>query len=144
MQAYGSWLSEGELQKLPAETTSITCYKDHRICIDASAAYNLTAVSGYLSVLTATYDIDRWDSHEITTKPIDYQCSRYTLRVGRENKSVTGLYLRTRSDGTCKNSQPELRLVLGDGMLAQKQILTKQQKLMKEIFQAPDLVLDHP
>ena len=86
-----------------------------------------------------TYRIDRWDDHEIITSPVEFACARYTLRIGREEKSVTGLRLRTSKEGMCKDFKAEIHLRLVAGHEVYSQLSTRRKAALKGLLQAPGL-----
>lgn len=87
-----------------------------------------------------TFEIERWDGHEIFTKPDQSAaCVRYTTRIGRLQKSVTGLRLRFRDDGFCKDMEAELHLRLVDGLEVMSQIADEREAKLKGVVQAPGI-----
>jgi peptidoglycan hydrolase-like protein with peptidoglycan-binding domain len=113
LSAQGTWVIEGEQQGFPFQTTEIRCDKQKQQYTEATAEYNLE--SSFLSITLNTYDIERWDEHEITTRPVDFRCESYTLRIGRAEESVTALRLRTKTEGVCGHLKTEMKLRLEDG-----------------------------
>jgi hypothetical protein len=138
--AEGTWIIIGEKSGLPLQTTEISCYKDLKVCLEATAILN-TENNGFLSVHSKQHKIDRWDQHEILTKPDSSAiCVRYTMRIGRVKKSVTGLRLRISAREECKDLAPELHLELVQGWEAVKQMREELREKLKGVLQAPALV----
>lgn len=136
VSARGTWMIDDELMGQPVQTTELNCYKDRRMCIDATA---IMTDGDFLSLDTTLYDIERWDQHEITTKPYNFICVRYTLRIGRIEQSVTALRLKTRSDGTCKAIRQEMHLTLKDGLDATAQLKKETAAKLRDVLLAPGL-----
>ena len=55
-----------------------------------------------LDVTSEIYDVERWDDYEIVTKPYDYECVRYVLRINRQQRSVKKLRTTISSKDICK------------------------------------------
>jgi hypothetical protein len=136
VSAKGTWVIVGEKSGLPLQTTEINCHKDLGLCFESTAILNVE--NSFLSVSPNHYKIERWDRHEILTKPDNSaQCVRYTMRIGRLKKSATGLRLRTNDKRECKDFSPELHLKLVDGLEVMKQVRTEYGEKLKGVMQAP-------
>jgi hypothetical protein len=50
------------------------------------------------------YDVERWDAHEIVTKPSEsgFGCTRDVVRLNRLQKSVTAVRSTISTTGVCK------------------------------------------
>lgn len=140
VSAQGTWTIANEKQAWPEQTSKIECVKDSRTCREAAASISRGLGGGEsprLSVNTETYEIERWDQHEIVTKPLDtlFGCVRYVLRLNRLQKSVTGIRSTISNKGLCKGSEAgEKHLVLMDGFKIYWDLLqesrAKQRKLL--------------
>lgn len=116
VSAKGTWTFSGEKLGQPEQTTDIQCYRDRRLCIEATAIVSGRGSNRNLSVDTDEYEIERWDEHEIVTKPKQFGCVRYVRRFNRSQKSVTGLRSTTSAEGGCKwIENREFHMTLGDG-----------------------------
>lgn len=138
VSAEGTWIIEGEKSGRPIQTSRLECHMNRKICTEAT-----THMTGnYLSVGVEEHSIERWDSHEIVTKPSDsgaMRCVRYTTRIGRTSRTVTGLRLRISEDGLCKDFTPELRLRLVDGMEVTNALRDGRHSRLKSLMQAPPI-----
>jgi hypothetical protein len=138
--AEGTWIIRGEKTGRPLQTTEIRCYKELSLCLESTAILDINN-NNYLSVHSNHHKIERWDQHEILTKPDNSaMCVRYTMRIGRVKKSVTGLRLRVNHTDGCKDLAPELHLELVEGWEAMKQMRAELREKLKGVFQAPALV----
>jgi hypothetical protein len=92
---------------------------------------------------TDVYEIDRWDEHEIQTKPLEFGCVRIIRRVVRLSKSVTGIRSTIRSEGFCSSvDKDELFLKLVDGKEIQKIYADKRKTILLKLLQASPEVMD--
>ena len=131
----------GEKQAYPEQTTEIMCYKDWRICFEATAELNS---SDFLSVSTTPFTIERWDEYEIVTKPYVRGCVAYTIRISRTSKAVTGYRIRNPEHRmaipeVCKGLNPELQLKLANGFDIYWELYLKRGEKIKGLMQAPGL-----
>ena len=135
--ARGTLIAVGHEQGYPVQRTEMQCYKDRKICIQATAV--VYELGRQLDVETKVFEIERWDRHEIVTRPDELLCVRYTLRFVRATKSVTGVRLRTRDTGPlCKGLEPELEIRLVDGFKAVTwPLMEKRRAAVREVMQAP-------
>src|SRR5262245_18612034 len=93
VKAAGTWTIEGQESAWPVQTSEISCYRSRSLCVEATACLQLE--NRYLFPLVELHDIERWDQHEIVTRPTrSAVCIRETFRIGRVQQSVTGLRLR--------------------------------------------------
>lgn len=73
----------------PIQTSTITCVKALNHCFAANAIlYDAKLLTSDLELL----EIERWDQHEIVTKPTDATCARTTTRLSRDQQVVTGVW----------------------------------------------------
>lgn len=137
--ARGTLIAVGHEQGNPAQTSEFRCYKDRKICIQATAV--VYELGRQLDAEAKLFEIERWDQHELVTKPDELFCVRYTLRFVRATKSVTGVRLRTSDTGPlCKGLEPELEMRLVDGWKAVTwPLMEKRGARLKEVMQAPGL-----
>jgi peptidoglycan hydrolase-like protein with peptidoglycan-binding domain len=111
--AEGTWVIENDKQAFPLQATSIHCNRQWNHCIDATAE---VMMGNQLFVDIDYYEVERWDEHEIVTKPKENLCTRYTLRLSRSQKTVTGLRITTTTGKGCESIEEKdltLRLVSG-------------------------------
>jgi peptidoglycan hydrolase-like protein with peptidoglycan-binding domain len=133
--ARGTWTIVGErLAGIPVQTSQIQCNKARGVCIEATAELS----SNVLIVDTIVHPIERWDQHEITTKPVESAlCVRYSLRIGRREKTVTGLRLRTVDFAGCEHLATELQLKLVDGHEVWSKLYEDRGARLKDLIQIP-------
>ncbi len=134
----GTWEIEGIKQGIPIQTTTLQCYRELSLCIEANAFIGYGVDDKRLTQEVNYYEVERWDEFEITTKPNDKECVRYTLRIDRFQKSVTGLRLQTRRDGSCafiQHSIMKIRLV--DGFEVWNTLRKQHQEARRRIMRFP-------
>lgn len=140
--AKGTWTIVNErLGGIPLQTSEIQCRKAWGFCIEATASIIRPSLGpGVLGVNTTVLPIERWDKHEITTNPVQSgRCVRYSMRIGRQEKTVTGLRLRTVDEGACKELATELHLKLLDGHEVWRKLYEDRGARIKGLLQAPGL-----
>jgi len=118
VSAEGTWTIPNEKIAWPEQTAKIQCSKDSGTCMEATAIISRGGDSPRVSVDIETYEIERWDQHEIVTKPRQSgsDCTRYIRRFNRLQKSVTGIRSTISNEGICKGVEAgEKYLVLTDG-----------------------------
>ena len=136
VSAEGTWTLIGQESGRPVQTSRIKCERDRRVCVEATAHYH----ENFLGTDVETHDIERWDKHEIVTTPEQTAaCVRYTTRIGRLQKSVTGLRLRISDDALCGHMEAELHLRLSDGSEVMRQLADEREAALKGLLQAPGL-----
>jgi len=98
--ARGTWVFESSNEKMahPIQMTEIKCYRNKKLCFEATA----NIADDILDVTSEIYDVERWDDYEIVTKPYDYECVRYVLRINRQQRSVKKLRTTISSKDICK------------------------------------------
>jgi len=95
VEASGAWVMDGERNTGQA-LVSVRCQRDRLECV------LVTSRSGMLSRVDGeTYEIARWDRAEIVSKPYDYPCARYILRLNRVQESVSQTRTTISGSGTC-------------------------------------------
>jgi hypothetical protein len=136
VSATGTWIIAGQKSGRPVQTSKIQCDKKLAICAEATAHLD----DDFLSANTEVHQIDRWDDHEIVTLPKQSAtCARYTMRIGRAQRAVTGLRLRTSDAGVCAGFEAELHLQLVDGMVVTRQMIDERNKQTEGLMQVPAL-----
>jgi hypothetical protein len=113
VSARGTWVLENDKQAFPLQTTRIHCNRQWNHCVEATA---MVMLGHHLSVDIDYHEVERWDQHEIVTKPSEHLCARYTLRLSRSQKMVTGLRITTTTGKGCESIEKKdltLRLVSG-------------------------------
>ena len=100
IQAIGTWTIVGDRQANPLQTSDIRCWQSRGICRETTATI---MENNYLDIHVTESEIERWDQYELTTKPEGSAiCVRYTMRISRQDETVTGLRLRTLNEGMSK------------------------------------------
>jgi hypothetical protein len=137
VRATGTWIIVGERQAFPIQTSEITCWKPDGTCRETTAQLS---DGNFLSIHSTLHDIERWDRHEIVTKPQESAlCARYTLRITRQAETVTGLRLRTLNEGMCKGTTPELHLKLVSGVDVWLKVNNERNDKLQQVRQMPGL-----
>lgn len=134
--AQGTWTSDAEKLAWPLQTTKIMCDRPTMRCTEITASI---AEGNMLWVDDTTYEVERWDEHEIVTKPDDSaRCVRYTMRFSRSLKAVTALRSTRRSDGSCKAIEnKDIQLKLEDGTDVWIQLERERRKLLERVMRKP-------
>ncbi len=130
----GTWIMANEKMGWPEQATHLECQRDQRICTEATAILSRTFGSNSLTVHTSVYEIERWDDHEIVTKPKETGagCARYTLRINRVQESVTGLRSIISTEGLCEGMvAKEIYMTLSDGFKVYWDLYQKSKKATK-------------
>lgn len=142
VSASGTWIISGEQMGLPEQTSKIDCRRERGICTEATAIVFGEGGERQLSVDIDIYEIERWDTHEVVTKPLQFGCTRYVRRFNRVQKSVTSIRSTISTEDTCKGiDHTEKYLVLSDGFNVYWELQQKQQKKWRELIQiSPELV----
>lgn len=139
VSAKGTWIIEGQEQGIPIQTTELQCYKALGQCIEATA---MLQDGDYLAVWLETHEVDRWDDFEIITKR-DLACVRYTIRISKVQKTVTGLRAKIDNTEACKQvGSADLRLRMADGIEALKGYKSKRREAILTFYRADWSVLD--
>lgn len=141
VSASGTWTISGEEMAWPEQSSRIECYRETGRCTEATAV--LTAEDGQrsLRVDIDTYEIERWDKHEIVTKPLQFGCTRYVRRIIRLQKAASGIRSTTSADAACKGlDQSEKYLVLADGFDVYWRLQQVHQEKLRELMRvSPEL-----
>lgn len=119
----GTWQLKNDIAAYPEQTSRLECDRTLMTCFGVKASVARGA-GPLLNLDTTHYDIERWDQHEIATKPYDsaFGCTRHVLRINRLQKSTTMIRSTISSDGLCKDvSRGELYSELVDGSDVWKQ-----------------------
>lgn len=134
--AKGTWTSDAEKLAWPLQTTKIMCDRPTMKCTEITASI---ADGNMLWVDDTTYEVERWDEHELVTKPDDSaRCVRYTMRFSRSLKAVTALRSTRRSDGSCEAIEnKDIQLKLEDGTDVSIQLERERRKLLERVMRKP-------
>lgn len=133
----GTWVWANGAMAWPEQTTHIQCLRDQRICIEATVVLTGKGGQRTVNVYTDVYEIERWDDHEIVTKPRETSagCVRYVRRFNRVQKSVTGLRSTISTEGLCKETEPkEMHLLLSDGFKVYWDLYQTSKKALRELM----------
>ena len=86
VKAEGSWRSDAKID-LPWQTTSLECFKDRGLCVDATVRIN---AQKELSIVTTYWEIEEWSAAEVRLKEdVSAMCTADRLRVDRRSEVVT-------------------------------------------------------
>lgn len=133
--AEGTWIIVGDSQSEPEQTTTISCRRSEDKCYAATATKG-GGSSGYISSTMEIYEVERWDNFEIVTKPYDYRCTRYVIRLNRVQKSVIGIRSKVSNSKECKVVEDkEFTLKLVDGGEAIKELRQNHHHEMLKLHQ---------
>lgn len=138
----GTWVISGEQMGMPEQTSQIECHRELGKCTEATAVVSGEAGERQLSVDIDTYEIERWDQHEIVTKPLQFGCTRYVRRFNRTQNSVTGIRSTTSAEDACKGiDRSEKYLILSDGFKVYWELEEARRKRWREIvLMSPQLL----
>ncbi len=130
--AQGTWVISNEKQAFPLQTTKITCYRESNSCIETTAVImlgkSLTLDSNFIGV-------ERWDNFEIVTKPYDYLCTRYVIRINKAQKTVTAIRSTLNSKEVCEGVEgKEMHLTLSDGFKVWWELEETRRAVMKKVL----------
>ena len=142
VSASGTWTIAGEAQAQPHQTSRIDCHREAGTCTEATAILRADGGQSSLSVDIDAYEIERWDQHEVVTKPLQFGCTRYVKRIARLQKAVSGTRSTTGSGGACKGvDQGEMYLTLADGFDVQRKLGEAHGSKWRELMLiAPELL----
>lgn len=116
VRAKGTWTSFGGKMDHPIQTSEITCWKDMGYCFESVAQFDVGSSVYGMALFQDMYEIERWDQHQITTKPNETGlCVRDTIQIGRATKSVTSIGRYRKDHPLCKGFPDELHHVLVSG-----------------------------
>jgi hypothetical protein len=138
VKVQGTWILEGEDQGIPLQRSEITCVREWNHCVQATASLEFygSDSTGVMSVETTLQEIQRWDEFEIVTAPDDKACVRYTMRISRRQKSVTGLRTTLTTKDLCKGVEDrDIRLKLVDGFEVWKKLDEKRDVQRRRLLQ---------
>ena len=140
VSAQGTWTLKGEPAASRRQATTIECSRQTNRCIEANATLD-RFFGPHLSATIETYEIERWDEHEIITAPLEFGCVRYVKRINRAQSSVTGIRSRINADRQeCKIlDQDEKHLLLSDGVQVSTAAL-QQMEIAKRSILSPEAV----
>jgi hypothetical protein len=116
VRAKGTWTIVGDRMASPEQTSEIQCSKRTATCTLVTATIFDEGPGRQISVDAEQHEIERWDEHEIVTKPYQYICNRYVYRINRTQKSVSGLRSTISNEKICAGvTNADLHLALVDG-----------------------------
>jgi hypothetical protein len=140
----GTWVLTSEKMGWPEQTTHIQCLRDQRVCIEATAILTGNDGSKTINLDTDVYEIERWDDHEIITKPRETSasCVRYVRKFNRVQKSVTGLRSTISIGGPCKGVEAkEMHMILSDGFKVYWELYQTSKKAIRELMRfSPEVI----
>ncbi|MBZ5513960.1 MAG: peptidoglycan-binding protein [Acidobacteriia bacterium] len=145
VSAAGTWIISGEETGEPEQTSRLVCEHPLGTCTEATAVVSGTGDDRLLSLHVDTYEIERWDGVEITTKPLQFGCARYVRRFNRLQKSVTGIRSTTSNEGACKALDlTEKHLVLTDGFKVYWELREQRLKRQRDLLRISSPLLTLP
>lgn len=144
--ASGTWVLSNEKMGEPEQTSKINCYRSMNRCIEAVAIVGGEGSERRLFVDIDIYEIERWDAHEIVTKPLQtaFGCVRYLRRINRLQKSVTGIRSTISDKDMCKGVEPkEMYMVLTDGFKVFWDLLQEHNKRRGQLLNISPTLLQY-
>lgn len=139
VSAKGTWTMTNDEIASPLQTTHITCYRESGRCLEAIAKLSEDDPDVFLRLDTEEWEIERWDEHEIVTKPNQYNCARAIRRFNRSQKQVTGIRSTIKTDGSCDATNvKELHMILVDGFTITRRFEDEIAKKRKSIILGMD------
>lgn len=134
VSAKGTWTFTADEMAQPQRTSVIQCHRNYGICTEATAIVHGEGTK-HLTLHTDIYDIERWDKHEIVTKPKQFECVRQVHRFNRVQNSVTGLRSTTSQDDACKAvDAKEFHMQLTNGFDVYWKLLQRYQKQYRSLM----------
>lgn len=103
--ARGTWVGREQPISGQLHVSELRCDRQSGTCIYVKASLGQSDGDLFLDPILEMHEVERWDEHELVTKPKDALCARWVYRVSFRDKRVTGT--RTRigkpDDRTCQN-----------------------------------------
>jgi peptidoglycan hydrolase-like protein with peptidoglycan-binding domain len=137
----GTWMSEEAAEWNLNQVTSLFCWRDWKLCVEATAESGNNARS--IGVSQRTYVIDDWNETEIVTAKERDKCPVSTVHIVRSTQAVTGARFPDEVPQACEQSSP-LMLKLVDGYMLYTQVELARLSRFKPIIQAPGFALPKP
>lgn len=137
VSASGTWVLSNDKMGEPEQTSKINCDRRMNICTEAVAIVGGEGSNRRLFVDIDTYEIERWDDHEIVTKPLQpaFGCVRYVRRFNKLQKSVTGIRSTISNKDMCKMVEAkELQMVLTDGFKVYRELAQERNKKWRQLL----------
>lgn len=142
VSAAGTWTSEGRPEWNPSQVTSLFCWRDWKLCVEATAEYSDGVRS--IGVSQRSFSIAHWDEVEIVTERERDSCPVSAIRIDRATQAVTGIRLPDKMSEQCDRSSTGIILRLTDGMMLSFQAMASNLARFKAIIQAPGFAIDDP
>ena len=144
VSASGTWVLQNDKMGEPEQTSKINCNRNLNTCTEAVAIIQGQGSDRSLSIDINTYEIEHWDDHEIISKPLDFGCTRYVLRINRLQKSVTGIRSTISNEDMCKGvDTSEKYMVLTDGFKVYWELLQEHNEKWRQILNISPLLLQY-
>jgi len=144
--ATGTWVMVGDKSAFPEQTCRISCDKASGTCTQAIATVKrIGGGEGILSVEVEEYEIERWDEHEIVTKPreSDLRCVRYIIRINKLQKSVTSIRSTISNEDLCEGlDASEIYMELTDGFDVYWELVEERNKKLQQLHDASPSLLE--
>lgn len=98
--AKGSWTKQSgeEINTTDTVATDITCHREMRVCIEATAS--LSEQLG-LNASVTLYDVKTWNGEAIVLEPVAETCGTFSMRIDRQPAVVSGVF-ENKPDENCK------------------------------------------
>lgn len=134
VSASGTWVFSNDKMGEPEQSSKIICDRSTNTCTEATAIIYHSGNYG-LFVDIDRYEIERWDEHEIVTKPREFECTRYVIRFNKLQKSVTKIRSTISNEGMCKGIEDnEKYLVLTDGFKVYWELYQESRKKWRQLL----------
>lgn len=137
VSASGTWVLSNDKMGEPEQTSKINCDRRLNICTETIAIIGGEGSDRTLFVDIDTYEIERWDDHEIVTKPLQSAlgCVRYVRKFNKLQKSVTGIRNTISNETMCKVVESkEMHMVLTDGFKVYWELAQSRNKKWRQLL----------
>jgi len=146
VEAEGAWVGDNYNIGSPLNTAKVKCFKSSMVCISAQANLTRTFRLHVMNVNFDVLDIERWDDHEIVTKPYggsDGECTRYIIRISKRLERVTMLRSTIKDEGTCRGAeQKDLHSTLSNGHEVHIDLSDKHHQKVISLYKFDGAVLE--
>lgn len=143
VSAGGTWVMENDTQGNALQATEISCYRETMQCVEATAVLGEGSLAPTLNVLVENYGIERWDEHEIVTRPNDKVCVRYVLRINRHLGAVTAIRSTINREGLCQQADTkDIHLRLADGGTISRELMSTREETRRNLTKLDPRIFD--
>jgi peptidoglycan hydrolase-like protein with peptidoglycan-binding domain len=138
ISAIGTWTSENNEGWNLSNVTTLSCWRNEKICLEATAEYR-EDVKG-LGVGQRFYMIDHWNESEIVTVKDRDNCPVSAVKIGRSTEAVTSTRFPDGQEG-CPDQGAPITLRLIDGYMVRQQAELARLDRFRSLIQSPGFAL---